>query len=90
MQTCDLMYEEMNPEGNFFHVFHSRHKYRVCTRVGLAVVDYAVLCAYILNMRIICILIYAVYADMRIMAMRMSFPNRICKCIYQQMHGPYL
>ena len=34
MQTCDLVYEEMNPEGHFLQVLiyvHSRHKYIVCT-----------------------------------------------------------
>ena len=63
----------------------------ILSRVGHAVADYAVscgyavavfrTCVYIFNMHIIPILIYAVYADMHIM--RMSFPNRICKRIYQ-------
>ena len=34
MQTCDFVFEEMNPEGHFIHVLrcvHSMHKYGVCT-----------------------------------------------------------
>ena len=33
MQTCDLVYEETNPEGQFLQMLryvHSRHKYRAC------------------------------------------------------------
>ena len=51
----------------------------ICIRVGHAVSCghlHMRFCAYIFNMRIIRILIYAVCADMHIM--RMSFPNHIC------------
>ena len=61
----------------------------ILDRAGHAVADYVVavfrICTYIFNMCIIRILIYAVYADKRIM--RMSFPNRICKRIYQQIQA---
>ena len=40
-------------------------------------VEVAVICAYIFNMRIIRILLYAVYADMR-----MSFPYSVYVCAY--------
>ena len=43
------------------------------------------ICANIFNMRIIRTLIYAVNADVRIM--RMSFPNRTCERIYQQIQA---
>ena len=43
------------------------------------------ICAYVFNMRMIRILIYADHADMCIM--HMSFPNRICKRIYQQIQA---
>ena len=54
-------------------------------RIGAYAVAVFRICAYIFYMRIIRVLIYAVYADMPIM--RMSFPNRICKRIYQQIQA---